>query len=60
MDENIQVRFCVTEERLDVKRIEIEQNERGWNRKKKVHRKALMLRLHKQKELSYLRALGGW
>jgi hypothetical protein len=29
MDENIQVRFCVTEERLDVKRIEIEQNERG-------------------------------
>jgi hypothetical protein len=29
MDENIQVRFCVTEERLGVKRIEIEQNERG-------------------------------
>ena len=29
MDENIQVTFCGTEERLDVKRIEIEQNERG-------------------------------
>jgi hypothetical protein len=29
MDENIQVRFYVTEERLDLKRIELEQNERG-------------------------------
>jgi len=29
MDENTQVRSCVTEGRLDVKRIEIEQNERG-------------------------------
>jgi len=29
MDENIQVRFCVTEGRHDVKRIEIGQNERG-------------------------------
>jgi hypothetical protein len=29
MDENIQVRFYVTGERFDLKRIEIEQNERG-------------------------------